>query len=232
MSLVWQVRSCTPPPSTLPKLVGACFVPVRNCWKVTRNLLKFWRFPACSRHEHEVSLCHQPRRQGVVAFVFLVLMKLPIENLAIHTVSAKMDAVCGSARAHSGARRKKSQSPAPHGSPVLELPLGNGCAGKHLQRLDPFLKCTLGRFDCHSAPHLQRVLLCWQIECTIERMQTWLSFRAIPGACYLCTVPKIRSKLPVCPSAAQRSILLQVRALASNAKEPRRSVFDFCGRVL
>ena len=106
MSLVWQVRSCTPPPSTLPKLVGACFVPVRNCWKVTRNLLKFWRFPACSRHEHEVSLCHQPRRQGVVAFVFLVLMKLPIENLAIHTVSAKMDAVCGSARAHSGARRK------------------------------------------------------------------------------------------------------------------------------
>ena len=40
----------------------------------------------------------------------------------------------------------------------FELPLGNVRAGKLLQRLDPLVKPSFGRFDGHSPPHFQRVL--------------------------------------------------------------------------
>ena len=67
----------------------------------------------------------------------------------------------------------------------FELPLGNVCAGKLLQRLDPLVKRSFGRFDGHSPPHFQRVLLGRQIERTIERMQTGLVFGSITRACHL-----------------------------------------------
>ena len=67
----------------------------------------------------------------------------------------------------------------------LELTLRHVRACISLQRLHPLVKRALGRFDRHSPPHFQRVLLRRQIERTVQRVQTGCACGSIAGAGHL-----------------------------------------------
>ena len=66
----------------------------------------------------------------------------------------------------------------------FELKLGNVCAGKLLQRIQPLFKRSSGRFDCYSPPSSE-YFSAGQIEGTIERMQTGSGLGSITRACQL-----------------------------------------------